>query len=350
MIKETTYTKEWITQKAAEISKRADHKLLEKVVHAFGLLEALASTELPFTFKGGTALLLLAEEKPKRFSIDIDIITETKAEDLPKFLDQVLGKAGYLRWEDDNDRKTAGNAPVGHYKFYYTSVIEEGKEEPILLDVLFDKAPYATIIKKDIKHTWLDTDEPQISVNVPDSSSLIGDKLTAFAPNTTGILYTKNRPAEIMKQLFDIGFLFDNVESMDEVRTSYIRTSEEEIGYRQLNVSWAECLADTFNTCLILTNRDEKDEYYQRLLDGNKRLVHFILENYSIEKAILAAAKAAYLTQLVLKPANDKQAYIDPEQIKDLMIDHTQFPKIHRLRKSNPEAFFYWYHALALKG
>lgn len=37
-------------------SKR-DSGLLEKVLYAFGLLEALRRVELPFIFKGGTSLL-----------------------------------------------------------------------------------------------------------------------------------------------------------------------------------------------------------------------------------------------------------------------------------------------------
>ena len=38
-----------------------------------GLLEALARTELPFVFKGGTSLMLLLDS-PKRLSVDIDIV------------------------------------------------------------------------------------------------------------------------------------------------------------------------------------------------------------------------------------------------------------------------------------
>ena len=45
------------------------------MIWALTLLEQLKIYGLNFTFKGGTALLL-ATEKPKRFSIDFDIITE----------------------------------------------------------------------------------------------------------------------------------------------------------------------------------------------------------------------------------------------------------------------------------
>lgn len=56
---------------------------------------------------------------------------------------------------------------------------------------------------------------------MPTFDSILGDKLTAFAPKTTGILYSKNRPVEIIKQLYDIAFLFDNITNLEIVKKSY---------------------------------------------------------------------------------------------------------------------------------
>ncbi|WP_156100640.1 hypothetical protein [Gillisia sp. Hel_I_29] len=39
----------------------------------------------------------------------------------------------FTHWEDDNDRKHTPDAPVGHFKMYYTSNIDDSVE-PILLD------------------------------------------------------------------------------------------------------------------------------------------------------------------------------------------------------------------------
>ncbi len=348
MINSISYSKQWITDKAATISKRTDLKLMEKVIQAFVLLEQLSLTGLPFVFKGGTALLLLAKDNPQRYSIDIDIITETLHNDLIKLLDRIIEKGAFIRWEDDNHRKRVMSAPVGHYKFYYHSTIEEGKEEPVLLDVLFSAPPYASIQSHELKHPWLSIIEPPTVVSVPDMSSLAGDKLTAFAPNTIGILYSKNRPAEIMKQLFDLGFLFDHITNLKEVRESYIRTAKDEIGYRNLKIAWQESLQDTFNTCLTIANRDTHNEQFQYLLNGNKRLANFILHTYSIDHTVLSAAKTAYLLQMVMKNKIEKLSYNGPDQIVELAIAGIDYSKIQKLKKSNPEAFFYWYHALTL--
>ena len=60
MIDKSTYDTQWIEKLSAQIGKRGDPKILEKVIHAFTLLEQLKIAGLDFIFKGGTSLLLLA--------------------------------------------------------------------------------------------------------------------------------------------------------------------------------------------------------------------------------------------------------------------------------------------------
>lgn len=348
MIDKVSYTKEWIIQKTGAIEKRTDPKLMEKVIRAFGLLEQLTLMNLPIIFKGGTSLLLHAGQNPQRYSIDIDILSQHTPEDVAGILNKIVEKGTFKRWEDDNQRMVAVTAPVCHYKLYYNSVIEEGAEEYVLLDVLFEQAAYASMQMHPIKHPWLAIQDEPSTVLMPDMSSLMGDKLTAFAPNTIGILYTKERHAEIMKQLFDLGFLFQHLTDLGHVRKSYILTAAIEINNRGLDITWQDTLQDSFDTCLLITNRDEKDEKFKWLLEGNKRLANFILRTHSIDHAIVSAARTAYTIQLIKNDHQQWHQYKGTEQVKDLVVDHTIYPKVHKLKKSNAEAFFYWHHALLL--
>lgn len=76
MIDSKTYRLDWILEIEKNLGKKKfDPKLIEKVIYALVFLEQLKNKKLDFIFKGGTALLLATKE-PKRFSIDIDIITE----------------------------------------------------------------------------------------------------------------------------------------------------------------------------------------------------------------------------------------------------------------------------------
>ncbi len=58
-----------------------------------------------------------------------------------------------------------------------------------------------------IQSRFLKLEGEPVMVNVPSKADMLGDKLTAFAPNTTGIPYFKGKKdcsMEIIKQLVDI--------------------------------------------------------------------------------------------------------------------------------------------------
>ncbi len=348
MIAKESYEQEWIYTQAEQLGKRGDPKIFEKVIYAFILLEQLKVAGLDFIFKGGTSLLLLTGT-PRRFSIDIDIITAIDPDALLSFLDKVVEAGVFARWIDDNERKHGVDAPVGHYKFYYNSKIgSKFGEEPILLDVLFTPNPYPQLVTKPIEHQWLKTVTPILAVDIPAIESIAGDKLTAFAPTTTGILYEKQRPVEIIKQLYDIAYLFDNAVDINLIRTAYIRVAEEEIRYRQLQIGWAFALEDSFEACVKITLRDLKDEHFVQLQKGISNIINFILEKFHVEEAIICAAKTAYLCKLISNDKSQAERYTGPLQIAAMEITNPVYLKFNKLKKNLPEAFFYWYHALAL--
>jgi len=71
ILKEKCFTKEWLDDQRAQI-QRVDPGQLEKSIHAVELVGLLAQKEIPFSFKGGTCMLLLLD-KIRRLSIDVDI-------------------------------------------------------------------------------------------------------------------------------------------------------------------------------------------------------------------------------------------------------------------------------------
>jgi predicted nucleotidyltransferase component of viral defense system len=350
MISNRSLTKEWIQQKASELGKRGDPKMLEKVIRAFLLLEQLQVNEIPLIFKGGTSLLLLLDP-PRRFSIDIDLIIQTTEDSLTSVFNKIVGDGFFISWKPDNERKHKTNAPVGHYKFYYQSVVNSNfGDEPILLDVLYSDNCYSELTTRNIAHKWLITEGNSTRIQIPSVESILGDKLTAFAPETAGILYSKNRPVEIIKQLFDIGTLFNEISDLDNVKQSYISIANKEIEYRKLDITYKEILDDTFQAALIITTRDAKDNNFRHMQTGINNLVNFIIERFTIEEAVLCAAKAAYLSRLLQIDSRSAviERYSNPSQLIDLEIKDVNYNKLNRLKKSNPEAFFYWLKAINL--
>jgi len=338
MINEGTYEKDWINSLSTQIGKRGDPKLLEKVIYAFTLLEQLQSSGLNFIFKGGTSLLLISPI-PRRFSIDIDIIADYELNDIPTYLDRVVAMGKFKRWTPNNERKSSPAAPVAHFKFYYTSQVDSYfGEEPILLDLLLGKNPYPVTKEVSIQHPWLQTAGEILTAQIPITESILGDKLTAFAPHKIGILYTKQRPVEIIKQLFDIGFLFDEAKEISIIKASYLKNAAEEIKYRNLIITWQDALEDSFLASLTISKKDTGEPNYPELQKGIFNIVNFILGKFTLEEAITCAAKAAYLSILLRQDNPAIKPYNGPEELTSWEIkDDT---KLNKLKKTNPEAFF----------
>ena len=216
----------------------ADPSILERTVFAFGLLEAIRSVGLPFIFKGGTSLLLLLDE-PRRLSTDIDIIVEPGT-DVEDYI-QRAGKIFPFLSVEKNVRNGSNDIEKRHFRFHFQSP-RTGKEINILLDVVFERNPYKSVVEKPIHSSLLMSEGKDLLVTVPDKNCILGDKLTAFAPRTTGIPFGKDKELEIIKQMFDCWTLFREMDDFQTVSSVYREVVQIEMGYRGLDCSVSDVL------------------------------------------------------------------------------------------------------------
>lgn len=115
MIDPKSFTIEWImSHRKDKRFARINPPVLEKMIRALALLEALCVNDLAFTFKGGTSLILLLPE-PTRFSVDIDILTEHSQPELEACFDKIVRAGNFVSWELDADRSYKGGIPKAHY-------------------------------------------------------------------------------------------------------------------------------------------------------------------------------------------------------------------------------------------
>jgi len=347
MISHRSYTQEWIMG-VREASPRMDPILIEKMIMALTLVESLRVSGLDFIFKGGTALALVLG-KLQRFSIDIDIVIPI-GQNLNEYFQAILRQGVFLHYEED---KRTGDLPKEHHKFFFNSVIQ-AKESYILLDILFEENLYAQLQEVEIRLPLLSLVDKSTNVVCPIPECLLGDKLTAFAPHTTGIQFGKSKELEIAKQLFDVAALFDVSENIRIVSTTHDAIASKELAYRGLNeVNTQDVLLDTFTTACLIGTRGNSQVVgeYQELVDGISKLRGFIYSgNFSSDSAILCASKAATLAALILKQETTIIRFEKGLDLSAWNIPNPDFNKLNKLKKTNPEAFFYFYHALETLG
>jgi hypothetical protein len=280
---------------------RKDPALIERMLHAFGLLEAISMVGMPFIFKGGTCLMLLLEH-PMRLSTDIDIIVNPEIH-----IERYIGEAAKIfpfKCYEEQIRLGKNSIEKRHFKFTYESPTT-GKDIYILLDVLFENNHYSTIVEKPIENDLLLTDGDPTKVMIPSVDCILGDKLTAFAPHTTGIIINSGKNMELMKQMYDVCTLIDQLENFNEMRDTYDSIVAQEIKYRGLSIIRNDVLEDTYNAAFCIASRGKHNiEEYNYYVDGIRSLrSHVFKRNYSPEVAAREATKILYLVACLI---NDK--------------------------------------------
>lgn len=102
---------------------------------------------------------------------------------------------------------------------------------------------------------------------------------------------------------------------------------------------------DVRKTALLLATRGvEGIGDFPLLQDGVKRLGSFIFESkYFIEDAIVDSAKAAYAVTCVEKGIAEVRKFSLSELTPNMNIGKSLPMKLNKLKKSRPEAFYYWY-------
>ena len=352
MIQQETLTQQWI-DKVSKANRNADKILVEKVIRALLLLEGLSNVGLSFVFKGGSALMLLMNSA-KRFSIDIDIIVSKTQKDLDEIMVEVGKIQGFNRVELQH-RKTTSEIEKAHFKFFYNPIHQtHSGDDYVLLDILFESNNYGNVSLHELQSQFIINTDKSAQIQMPSAEDLLGDKLTAFAPNTTGVPYIRNENSmsmEIIKQLYDIGNLFDVIEDLKVIKTTFGKIVKTEIAYRNLKkVSPAEVLEDTYQTALCISLRGlGGNGNFDELQKGIQRVTGFIFsEPYHLDKAITHAAKAAYLARLIATDQTTFEKFNDPKEIADATIEAPHNTSLQRLKKSNTEAFFYWWKATQL--
>ncbi len=337
MLSRDMYTEEYI-QALYERTGNAP-ALLERVIYAFGLLEAIKRVNLPFCFKGGTSLMLLLDH-PRRLSTDIDIIVEPGTD-----IDDYIRRAGEIfpfTDVEEHIRVGKNNIEKRHFKFKYRSP-KSGRDVTILLDVLFENIHYGSTIERPIKNELLLTEGDDLTVIIPDVNGILGDKLTAFAPHTTGIPFGANKELEILKQLFDCGSLFDAMSDYNEVCASYNKIAKAEMEYRGLSLSPKEVLIDTINGSLCIASRGQLvGEEYAYFKDGISRLRNHILGGkFGGEIAGAYASRVLYLASSMLVGSDSVTKIHDANESLGQKIELPKPKSFSYLRVVDPIAYGY---------
>jgi hypothetical protein len=352
MIKLQSYTVQWLEAKMKE-NEAHSYDLGEKMVYAFTLLEQLQLKGLHFIFKGGTCLALMFD-RFHRFSKDVDIIVSEKPANLTQIFDAVIADSPFLRWEQSVRMNDEFAVPKEHYKFFYKlTKASKYPEQPVLLDIIFVESSYPATRLENVSHPFLDTEEPHTKITIPTVDSIAGDKLTAFAPSTIGVPQGKNKAVEIVKQLFDLNVLYDKIESPPIVAQCFEQTAAMVIKHYKKDYSFVQVYQDIIDTSFVMAMGGKHNpELHREIKSGVVALSQYLSKktNFGYDKALIAAAKIAWLAVCLMKGKNPLSINWKPGmagELKNTKIEHPYYKCLNKALKAGyPEAWFYWLNTI----
>ncbi len=361
MIHQKCFSSEWITELQSS-GVNANRHIIEKSIRALALLGHLSDSGLDFIFKGGTSLLLHLNPL-RRLSIDIDIVCGESKDVVDEVLKSIAAKYPFEGYSED-ERGSRGLPHRRHFRFKYP-LIEKGNQQPfIILDIVEESECPLPIVTRKIKTNFIDI-ERDVNVKVPTVEGLLGDKLTAFAPNTVGVPFRtrggESQELQVAKQLFDIGELFNAAEKSQEIISAYKGNCAKEAGYRDVKHSETDALLDTIKTCFNFCGQGLKkfpvDQDSELLAHGCLSLQNHLIDCRfnQFTDAKTAASKAAFIVALILANKTDtdlssiKYSSQDTAVVQELTLKG-KFTGLSRLKGANAEAFYYWARVQELIG
>lgn len=346
MIKDICFELKWIKE-IQKRNERLNPVFIENTIYAFELLSELVKLNIDFIFKGGTSLLLHFP-KPRRLSIDIDIVGDFDLD----LLDEIIhNNPRFKSYKPANRFHT--KKMIRNFEFYYNTIIPNVDEQFVLLDIILAHPCHPETETKEINSPLIEVDET-LSVQVPSIESLLGDKLTAFAPETIGIPLIADtfRPVNIIKQLFDISVLFDATSNLKTVYESYLSNHQQNCQIRNQDFDIHETLNDTIDTCLLLSSSGlskTRDRKLKLLELGCDLLNQFLISDiFSVQLSKKHAAKVAFVAAILKKEkfdfelnnfrySNDKLKQLQNAKLSSI------YTKLEKLKAIDPEAYYYWY-------
>ena len=175
---------------------------------------------------------------------------------------------------------------------------------------------------------------------MPDINCILGDKLTAFAPHTTGIPLGCEKDLEVVKQFYDVATLIGEFDSLELVKGTFNRLIPIEAGYRGVDVEPGDVLADIILTAHAVGSRGKVGNAdYPFLLKGLNALGgHVYGERFSAETAIQLAPQVMYLAECMRRGI----PFVRPD-VKELpsALGKPELRCFKALRLVNPSAYAY---------
>ena len=135
---------------------------------------------------------------------------------------------------------------------------------------------------------------------------------------------------------------------MEFINSSYNSIALNEINRRGSKITITDVLEDSIHHAFIIGHGGNVESaIYNSIAKGYKDFNKFVADlSFDENQAIIAAAKTAYLCNVILTTGKILKKYSDDINMEHWNIEDKELINFNNYKYSNPEAFYYWYNTL----
>jgi hypothetical protein len=221
---------------------------LEKALWALEYMNQLSDAGLDFILKGGTAVQLVTEPSWPRFSVDVDICTDTPVSDLEGVLSSIDGRFDDGFSFEERISKRLSRDVFRSYRVKTPPI--DGNARTILLDAYLTKPAFRS--RPTAVRSFFYTSDR--TVTTPTVGCLVGDKMTIVAPDTVGrVLVDSRQGVEYTKHIFDIHRLLRTDPEPSDVTDTFRMVAHEQSTVRGGSYRLEDIVEDVTRTCQVIS-------------------------------------------------------------------------------------------------
>lgn len=144
--------------------------------------------------------------------------------------------------------------------------------------------------------------------------------------------------------MYYIGNIFEQIDDVPVIKSVFTDFAKIELKYRNMGEDEVIVLNDIVENCLTISTREQVGKANLDVLQlGLKKIANYIFsESYHIEKVITHASRIAYLVAL-LQTDSPLERYNNQRDMSNWVIEQPGNTKLNKLKKTIPEAFYYWF-------
>lgn len=342
MIPKNNCTKQYILDLADKYN--ISPTLMCKNIFVLYTLDAMTTVKLPFILKGGTALLFLSNHL-FRVTQDIDITVDSSVP-LDDYINKIRNEYKCLRFEEEH-RPKYSQVPKRHFKVWFFSPID-ATEQFIFLDIVLKHTPYAKLIQVPMKCDLIEFSNPVSFVTVPDTNSIVGEKLVAAISTRLGIRLDPIIGYGTIKHIYDCAFLFDNCDNFNLVYNTFIDIAKSQPLYYGFNLNPEELLLSLVQACLCIIGRGYiKSKDYELYSYGIVKVQETqFVKNQPEQEASARACIVLYMAACVLM--KDEEAFLKKDLTEIIPITFMDVSVLDYINNYSTRAYCYLSNGISL--